>query len=303
MIYKPKLIVEQHWKRICDIELLDVRYLVDPMGEVSSAVDINNPVYAEFRYEQRTLFKSAWTEDIVVNTDILQVRDKFNVYFDDTNKNEYWVLLSRIDPPNDSIITIRCQPVRCPVCGSELFCLGDKVCCINSECPAKLVASIRKFLCCATHEDWGPVDFRIVGTLVDQNLVSRIVHLYRLDFESIDQNIYNERVIQEFLLKLKRTIGTVSIGAYLNSLNLPHTKAWYLNEEAIDNRFDRIQDFIDWIENVCVSLMDEVMYYHAREEIYMCMSEYTFRILNDYFTYETNIDIAEELEEIDLFNS
>lgn len=304
MIYKPTFTVEKHWKWICDVELSDVRYLVDPIGEISSTVDINNTVYAEFRYAQRTLFKSGWTEDIVVNTDILQVRDKFQVYFDETNKTEYWVLLSRIDPPNDSIIAIRCQPIRCPVCGSDLFSLGDKVCCVNAECPAKFIATIRKFLCCATREDWGPVDFHIVGTLVDQGLVSRVVHLYRLDFESIDQlDIYNERVIHEFLLKLKRTLGTVSIGAYLNSLNIPHSKSWYLNETAIDNKFDRIQDFIDWIEQVCTCLMDEVMHYHAREEIYMLMSEDTFRALNDYFTYDTNVDIVEELEEIELFNS
>lgn len=304
MIYTPSFFVEKHWKRVCDIELLDVRYLVDPMGEISSTVDINNATYAEFRYNQQTLFKQDWTDDIVINTDVIQVRDKFSVYFDETSQVEYWVLLSRIDPPNDNVIAIRCQPIRCPVCGSELFCLGDKVCCVNAECPAKLIATIRRFLCCATQEDWGPVDFRIIGTLVDCQRISRIVHLYRLDFESIYQmDIYNERVINEFLLKLKRTLGTVSIGSYLNSLNVPHPKSWQLNETAIDNKFDRIMDFVDWIEEVSVALMDEVMHYHAREEIYMCMSEHTFRVLNDYFTYETNIDIAEELEEIGLFNS
>ena len=125
--------------------------------------------------------------------------------------------------------------------------------------------------------------------------------MYQLTLTDLEGFGYKESFIKSFLDKLSKTKGTVTLYDYLQSINVEHERGWFIDKNKIDNEFEDVNDFIQWWYYLS-NIDDEDEFAHCITlDIEPIMSEEAFRSITDYFSYEENIIIMQELVDNEVF--
>lgn len=231
----------------------------------------------------------------IIYPDTVGQNDILNIYTD-SKYNAVYMQVAQQGSDN-RLDTKKSSLTHCPVCGELLLRMNNNsVVCLNSVCPAKLIVSIRKYLCVATYLNWKPEELIVFNKLVTVGRVKCIADIYKVslkELESLDPCwfSYKEKdAIYSVYSKINRTRGTVSIYNYLKSLMLPNTNCLEINEKALNKLDLSISTFLELLANT------------EDNKLSKCMSKSTIDTLRVYFNVDSNLDNLLKLVEEDVFD-
>ena len=241
----------------------------------------------------------------ILNKDIA-IGDKINVYIqcntETINKNACFVI-DVVDPQpknRKAFHTDQTTLTHCPVCGEKLYQDNNDLYCINNDCMAKLIFSIRRFLQIASPQvHWRLEELTVFGRLVTLGRIRSISDIYTLtenELTSSDLWIEHNRVFlgREVYKKINQTRGTVTVFNYLKSLNLPKHIHWKLNKDDIDRLFLSMADFLELIGD------DNP---RSFQKLRTCLDVEVINLLKNYFSQDKVLETIIKLNDECVFDS
>ena len=199
--------------------------------------------------------------------------------------------------PGHSRISFDLNIEKCPVCGSVLTL--DKYC-LNDNCQAKLMYSIRKFLQIATTEEWRLEEILLFDKLVTVGKLKHIADIYKVTQEQVNSlGVWfskTERYVGFGVCdKIARTRGTVTLYNYLQSLNIPRSENWFIDKDLLEKKFSDIGEFL-------IGMFEDNSKPNNKT-LRACMNEDTYATLYTYFSSDKAIDNVKRLIDEDVFDS
>lgn len=281
------------YEYVMTIKILDVFYTVSPTGKIGISIQADAPQFKTFQHKLQGKKFTNQTE--------YYVGDIIEIYQDVINGDTYYCVRTNGDT-DGKFISVTYAPTVCPCCGKRLTRCKDDFYCYNSLCIAKLLITIKRFVSIALYSaHWTSTELQLITQLVTQRIVEYPHELYQLTMSDLDGFGYKESFIKAFLDKLSRTRGTVTLYDYLQSINVEHERGWFIDKNKIDNEFEDVNDFIQWWYYLS-NIDDEEEFAHSFWlDIEPVMSEEAFRSITDYFSYEENIIIMQELADHEVF--
>ena len=189
----------------------------------------------------------------------------------------------------------------CPVCNNPLHhdTNTNKVYCLNNDCIAKLIFTIRRYLLIATNLVWEFEELAIINKLVTIGRVKSLTDIYTLTLEELESlpNWFNNKernVANTVYKKINQTRGTVTVYNFLNSLNIPRNSGWKLDKSSIDKLYLSMPDFVESIGSTDSK---------ENKKLDLCMSKSTKEAFKYYFSIDKNLSSIIALEDQNVFDS
>lgn len=215
---------------ICDINIFDTGYALDPLGYIYPNVKVRNAQYLNYiRNILSNIININSVIKIYVNVDDIYQNDQFEVYeINDAYPHDdhfvlLWKLKSRsINDYSSKSISLKYQPLFCPICSEKLTDVNnitddgdvDNIKrCTNSLCWMNRYVSIDRYLSIACKL---PFLVNFAKPYIDVGKVQRPSDLYRLDV--YDAIFVTDPPIEKQLEILAETRGKIVLSDYLISL-------------------------------------------------------------------------------------
>jgi len=177
------------------------------------------------------------------------------------------------------------MPDKCPVCGSNIVQIDDKVAyrCPNFKCPAQIKGRIEKFVSKEgldienLGESW-------IDKFVDEGLIEKYSDIFKLNYNQIKKF---EKMGEKSVDNLRKSIEeskNVNLSRLINGLGIPYvgknaaqllSKSFKNIEEIINVDIDRLIE----IDGIGVTTAESIVQYIKKEENFNELMELK-RILN-----------------------
>lgn len=247
MIYQSPLQIPTNYDESFVITIYDAFYTIDDSGKVEIALTTYNKQYESFNSKKYCTYQKI----MYTNTEDIKPLDSFKIFvhIEGNICYEYWDLVSRVENSTKGI-SITKEPTRCPSCGKLLHGDTNNLFCYNSQCPAKIKITIRRFLLLATKEKWTQYELMVIDKLISSGRIQSVYDLYTLTLQEIQSSWYYESReltnAKDLLDKIIRTKGTISVYNFLYSLNIPRNDQWYISKEQVDKDMPNMNTFMSW---------------------------------------------------------
>ena len=273
-----------------DLVVIQACHKLDEHGKLSISIKTNKDHYLRDIYRDLPNLKN------IIDSDSIGKGDKISIYYNQNSNGNCLVwhvynkntTVQRIHPNNITTLT-------CPVCGEPLYLTNKNYYCRNSDCMAKLIYTIRRFLQIATYEQWDMEELAIFNKLVTLGRVKSLSDIYTLSIEELlsitDTNSREREVSVRVYTKINQSRGTIPLYKYLLSIISPYTKEVVLIEDTLEKSFEDISDFVKALGE------------NDNPKINKCMNKYTRELLEEYFSIDSNISCLIKLIEENVFDS
>lgn len=283
--------------------VIKVGHRINDQGEVYLNIQTNKDIYLI------DIDKSTnQTLDVSITEATIGVGDTVQIYLATTGeypKQKHFLLwdVPTIKEKRDRLnLNFLNEVSDCPVCGEHLLFdrSTHKSYCINGNCPARLIFSIRKFLQVAAPSiKWELDELLVFNKLVTMGRIKSLPDIYTLTVEELTSLgvwfSYKEKEVGYSVYnKINKTRGTVTVYNYLNSLNVHKGSDWRLDKKEIDKKFESMADFIDAIGEELDTSMHKLK---------QCMSRETILTLRSYFIQDNALECVLRLAEEQVFDS
>ena len=232
-------------------------YKIKDTGELYLDIHTNKDAYIrDIERSTNTQLLTKLHNDTIASGDIvaIYISNLSGDNFVNKNSTFEWEVIEFNDKNRIEVDTTD-EISYCPVCGSFLHIESgtNKLYCLNNDCLAKLIFTIRKFLILATHEQWNFEELIIFNKLVTMGRIKSLSDIYTItldELESFNSVWYSgkeKNIAISLYKKINQTRGTITVYNFLNSINIPRNIGWKLNKQPIDKYIPTIADFLDII--------------------------------------------------------